>query len=126
MNYNPAKRKTVVLFELEYLSCCQRTELFNKYDLKPVKGKGCYKNKINQSFMIDEEDLHIDFVRELGKAGEESLLIVEGDTRKASLYYLGTSYRSRYTLGTLVAVPEAVALNQNAWSYFNKTYYICR
>ena len=126
MNYNPARRKTVVIFELEHLSCCERAALFKEYDLNPVKGTGRYNNTINQSFMIKEEDLHIDFVKELAKAGEESILIVEGDTRKASLYYVGNSYRDRYTLGTLVAVPEAVALNQNAWSHFNNTFYICK
>ena len=126
MNYNPSKRKAVVLFEVSKLSCCERTVLFNRYDLKPAKGTGCYNNTINQSFMIKEEDLHIDFVKELAKAGEESILIVEEDTRKAALYYISNNLMSRYTLGTLVAVPETVALKQDAWSHFNNTFYICK
>ena len=126
MNYNPARRKAVVLFELEKLSCCETAALFKEYDLKPVEGMGCYNNKINQSFMIEEGELSTHFVRDLAEAGEESILIVEEDTRKAALYYISDSLKSRYTLGTLVAVPEAVALKQSAWSYFNNTYYICR
>jgi hypothetical protein len=82
---------------------------------------GCYKGALERSYMVLAKDFHhvADFVK-----NQESILRVPGDTRQPCvLEYLEGG--SVVPLGPMRRVSASEALVQDAWTYYEGSYYVC-
>jgi hypothetical protein len=91
-------------------------------EMQPVElCVGCYKGALERSYMILAKDFHhvADFIK-----NQESILRVPGDVRQPCvLEYLATG--EKIYVGSMRVVPANEALAQDAWTFYNGSYYVC-
>jgi len=95
-----------------------------------IESEGCYKGAREKSVIAaaDSDKRRRFILHTAFRLLQESVLYIDGN-RRASLRHTGRLHFAGETmarLGKLIAVPEAVALNRDAWTRSNETgaYYV--